>query len=323
MVNRLLPVKLIALLIVLYIPLIAFGKDYIDPNRLPKVLNVAICYPNNFSTLPSKERDFINGILKENIKLVLYSKGYKLNSIKEVRNCSIDKLQKRFNYSDGILAIRIKDIQLTFAIVAQNYYISADVYLINNGQVLKKWFVETRKAEVNVPLSILDVAKVFFKTITYDNQQVIYNLLQVFVRKLALQLPDLPAAEKTIKVYYVNWIINSSNKSGLNGILKRGDTISLLLEAEPNLKGELILQGIRDKTLKITLNHLPSSPNIYIGIYKIRYGDYGTDVAIKAILTNRYGDSVEIRYPKYLQVDAIPPLPPVNLKVELIGHKVL
>ena len=299
---------------------------FIDPSELPKKLYIALHYSDsNYRHLDLKERRYLDNLLKENLKVSFYSKGFKVLQIRKVRHLGKEYLLSRFSPSEGegILALDITDVSFTYAVVAGSYKLAGYAYLYNSeGKLLGKWYVEASKGEIHIPMSIGDVAKIFLQAITHNGEQIIYNIAQVFVKKLAMQIPDLPQAAKAVKVYFVNWFIGDPNRKVFEEILKRGDLISVAAEAQPGLQGYLIIDGLKGKIKKVPLTHTTSSPQIYVAKYTLREGDWGTDVAAKVVFTNRFGDKLEIEYPKYFQIDAVPPLPPVNLTASVLGSGV-
>jgi hypothetical protein len=303
----------------------AYGQEVkiINPEILPKILYVAIHYSDpSYRELPYKRKKYIDNLLKENLKVVLYSKGFKIAEIRKVRFTSVNYLIDKFAPSkgEGILLIDLNNVKFLYGIVAGQYTIEGSAVLINsNGEIIGRWSAIADKKEINIPFSITDIAKLFLKAITHNTDAIIYNLVQTWVHKLCMQIPDLPASEKSIKVYFTNWFIGDEKTGTIKYNLKRGDVIAVVLEGQPSLKGQLIISNINGgKTIIREIKHSPNSAQVYIGKYIIKEGDSGTDVEVSIKLTNPFGDELTLTYPQYLQIDGIPPLPPVNLTYEIL-----
>jgi len=304
----------------------SFSETFINPTELPRSLYIAIHYSDpSYRSMDLQKKHLIDNLIKENLRVSLYSKGFKILEIRKVRRLNPNYLLRRFHPTDkeGILAVDIKELTFTYAVVGANYKVSGKATLINsNGKILGSWEAEATKGEVHIPMSLGDIAKLFLNALTYNSENVIYNMIQIFTKKLVMQIPDLPESVKMVKVFFVNWFVGDPTTAKVKTYLKRGDIISVLIQAQPGLNGELILDGLNGKVKKIKISHTQESPQIYYGKYKIRLGDYGKDVVISVVLKNKYGDSLKIDYPFYVQIDAVPPLPPVNLTAEVLGNGV-
>jgi hypothetical protein len=304
----------------------SFSENFINPSELPRILYIAIHYSDpSYRQLDLKRKRLVDKLIEENLKLSLYSKGYKVKEIRKVIRLRTDYLLRRFHptENEGILAVDIKELTFTYAVVGANYKVAGKAILMkNDGTVLGTWNSEATKGEVNIPMSLGDIAKLFLSAVTYNADNVIYNIVQIFARKLTMQIPDLPESVKMVKVFFVNWFIGDPKTAKVKEHLKRGDTVSVLIQAQPGLEGELILNGLNGGKKVIGISHAKESPQVYLGSYKFRINDKGEDVIVKVRLKNKYGDTFEVQYPEYLQVDAVPPLPPVNLKAEVLGSGV-
>jgi hypothetical protein len=310
--------------LVLFLITPSYTKDlFIDPEELPKNLYVAIHYStSNFLKLPSEERKYLEGLLKQNIRIQFTSKGFNINKVKVVRTINIDRLLNRFSPSEGegILLIDIKKINLFYGVIAGNYVIEGEAKLIkSDGNFLGPWKAIATRKEITIPLSVLDIARVLFKAIEHNNDAILAALTQRFVQKLAMQIPDLPNSLKSIKIYYVTWFVGDEQNAKEKSSLKRGDVIIVMLKAQPGLEGKLILSPLG---IERPLQHSSDASSEYWVKYIVPKGINAEDVEIKLVVTNNYGDKLTLYYPRYINIDSTPPYPPTNLKAAIIGENI-